>query len=115
MKTIDCFLIGLGNVNRSFLHILELKRERLARQYGLAFRVVAVADSSGVAVNPAGFDPAATRQAKEAGTPVREGFSAIFLPVESKTEIWYNGICGPLVDRQAPLAYPIPARAGRWR
>ncbi|HXF61556.1 MAG TPA: homoserine dehydrogenase [Caldilineaceae bacterium] len=71
MKTVDCFLIGLGNVNRSFLRILEMKRERLASQYGLAFRVTAVADSSGVAVNPDGFDPAAIRQAKEAGRPAR--------------------------------------------
>ena len=47
----DMALIGLGNVGRNFLRILETKGERLAEQYGLAFRVVCVADSSGVAVN----------------------------------------------------------------
>lgn len=72
MKTIDIYLVGLGNVNRSFLRILEIKGERLRRAYGLAFRVVALADSSGVAVAAAGFDPAAIRQAKEAGRPVRD-------------------------------------------
>ena len=72
MRTIDTLLVGLGHVNRNFLRILEMKAERLAAQYGLAFRIVAVADSSGVAVNPAGFDPAATRQAKEAGTRVAD-------------------------------------------
>lgn len=72
MRTIDTFLVGLGHVNRNFLRILEMKAGRLADQYGLAFRIVAVADSSGVAVNPAGFDPAATRQAKEAGTRVAD-------------------------------------------
>jgi homoserine dehydrogenase len=71
-KTVACFLVGLGNVNRNFLRILEMKAERLARDYGLAFRVVAVADSSGVAVDPAGFDPAATRAAKAAGAAVRD-------------------------------------------
>ncbi len=72
MRTIDTLLVGLGHVNRNFLRILEMKAGRLANQYGLAFRIVAVADSSGVAVNPAGFDPAATRQAKEAGTRVAD-------------------------------------------
>jgi homoserine dehydrogenase len=62
-------LIGLGNVGRNLLRILETKHARLAAQYGLALRVVCVADSSGVAVAPAGFDPAAVRRAKEQGIP----------------------------------------------
>jgi homoserine dehydrogenase len=84
LKTIDTFLVGLGNVNRNFLRILEMKGERLAAEYGLAFRIVAIADSSGVALNAQGFDPAATRQAKEAGTPVRKmaGFQSGVTPAE---------------------------------
>src|SRR3954468_21278414 len=70
IKTIDTFLVGLGNVNRNFLRILEMKSARLAAEYGLAFRIVAIADRSGVAVNLQGYDPVTTRQAKEAGTPV---------------------------------------------
>jgi homoserine dehydrogenase len=84
LKTINTFLVGLGNVNRNFLRILEMKGERLAAEYGLAFRIVAIADSSGVAVNAAGFDPAMTRRAKEAGTPVRgmAGFQPGVTPAE---------------------------------
>lgn len=67
IRTITAALIGLGNVNRNFLRILEMKQAELARRYGLAFRIVAVADSSGVAVAPTGFDPAATRRFKETG------------------------------------------------
>ncbi len=70
-KEIRTALIGLGNVGRSFLTILESKQGRLAEQYGLAFRIVCVADSSGVAVNPGGYEPGATRRAKENGVPVR--------------------------------------------
>lgn len=70
IRTLDTALIGLGNVNRSFLAILERKADRLARDYGVAFRIVALADSSGVAHAPAGYDPATTRAAKAAGTPV---------------------------------------------
>ena len=65
-------MIGLGNVNRNFLKILELKADLLERQYGLAFRLVCVADSSGVAINTDGFDPAQLRQFKETGSRVRQ-------------------------------------------
>jgi homoserine dehydrogenase len=70
MQELKTALIGLGNVNRNFLRILEMKEERLAHDYGLRFRIVAVSDSSGVAVQSAGFTPAALRMAKESGTAV---------------------------------------------
>ncbi len=71
-KTINLALSGLGNVGRNFLRIIETKSERLAADYGLALRVVAVADSSGCAVNPDGFDPHALRLHKEAGGQVAD-------------------------------------------
>ena len=70
-QTISTALIGLGNVGRNVLKILEMKQDRLRDEYGLAFRMVCVADSSGAAVAHEGFDPATVRQAKENGTPVR--------------------------------------------
>jgi homoserine dehydrogenase len=70
-REIRTALVGLGNVGRSFLHVLELKQERLREQYGLAFRLVCVADSSGVAVNAEGYNPASLVKAKESGVPVR--------------------------------------------
>ena len=72
IRRVDCALIGLGHVNRNFLAILETKGDLLRERYGLALRVVCIADSSGVAVNPAGFDVAASRQFKAAGGRVRE-------------------------------------------
>lgn len=72
IRTIDTALIGLGNVGRSFLRILELKGERIAAQYGLAFRITCVADSSGVAVQPQGFDPVHLRRHKEDGGRVAD-------------------------------------------
>ncbi len=71
-RTINTALIGLGNVNRGFLQILEERGARLADQYGLAFRIVCVCDSSGVAVNDTGFDPAQTRQFKQNGGKVSQ-------------------------------------------
>lgn len=89
IKFINTYLVGLGNVNRNFLRILEMKAARLAADYGLEFRIVAIADSSGVAVNPAGFDPAATRLAKEAGTRVRDmaGYQKNVTPAELAKEL----------------------------
>jgi homoserine dehydrogenase len=58
-------MIGCGNVGQNFLRILEMKEERLREQYDLAFRIVAVADSSGVAVDAQGFDPVELRRHKE--------------------------------------------------
>lgn len=84
MKTIAVYLVGLGHVGRNVLRILADKRTRLADQYGLDFRVVAVADSSGVATHPDGFDVTALRQAKEAGTRVADlpGYLPDIAPAE---------------------------------
>ena len=71
-RTINLALSGLGNVGRNFLRILETKSERLAADYGLALRVVAVADSSGFAVNMDGFDPRSLRLRKETGGRVAD-------------------------------------------
>ncbi|MEQ1588722.1 MAG: hypothetical protein ABL895_22745, partial [Cyclobacteriaceae bacterium] len=56
MKNVDTVLMGLGTVNIGFLKILADKRRELSRTYNLEFRITAVSDSSGVAINPAGFD-----------------------------------------------------------
>lgn len=72
IRSIDTALIGLGNVNRNFLRILEMKHAELAQRYHLAFRIICVADSSGVAVDPAGYDPTTMRTFKESGGRVCE-------------------------------------------
>jgi len=84
IREINSALIGLGNVGRNFLRILEQKDERLRTQYGLSFRIVCVADSSGVAVNLAGYDWAALREHKEAGERVAElaGFQPGMTPAD---------------------------------
>jgi homoserine dehydrogenase len=67
MKSVDVALVGVGHVGREFLRILDMKEDRLRDDYGLRFRVVLAADSSGVAVDPEGMDPTALRQMKEVG------------------------------------------------
>lgn len=56
IRTVKTALIGLGNVNSSLLKILIDKNKRIAEAYHLHFEMVAVADSSGLAVLDSGFD-----------------------------------------------------------
>ncbi len=50
VQTISIALVGLGNVGQRVLHLLSLKEAHIKERYGLAFKVVAVADSSGAAM-----------------------------------------------------------------
>lgn len=66
LKTIDTILIGLGNVGKGFLQILINDKERLAREYGIALRIVAISNLRyGNFVDPNGFDPQALLSALE--------------------------------------------------
>lgn len=65
-------MLGMGSVNKNLLKILSAKRERLAMDYGIAFKIVAATDSSGIAVNDAGFDGMALVDHKEANGRISE-------------------------------------------
>lgn len=67
MQSVNAALIGVGAVGRGLLEILETRGAQIADAYGLELRIVLAADSSGVAVAPAGFDPAALRAFKHHG------------------------------------------------
>lgn len=92
MKVINTYLVGLGHVGRNVLRILEEKSARLADQYGLTLRVVAVADSSGVAADPAGLDPATVRAAKLAGTSAAglAGYRPDLTPANAAATLHYD-------------------------
>ena len=66
-RTIDLILVGLGNVHRQFLHLLDSRRDVLAERYGLHLRVVGAVDSQGAVANPNGLDPAGLLAHKLAG------------------------------------------------
>ena len=69
-------LLGMGNVHRELLGILERKAECLADRYGVTFPVVACADRSGFVLGPdagGGRIPAgAMLEAKASGGKLRE-------------------------------------------
>ena len=55
-KSVALLLIGAGNVGRRFLELVDAKQDTLRERLGLELRVVGVADSSGVALSPAGLE-----------------------------------------------------------
>lgn len=55
MKTVKTALLGLGTVNVGLLKILDSKKDYLIKKHGVEFLITAVADSSGIAINPNGF------------------------------------------------------------
>jgi len=93
-------IVGLGNVNRNLLNILVQKRERLARNYGIEFLIVLIADSSGVACNKNGYDPSAIISAKASGKHVADMEGA--LPGQSVTDALSNSSCD-LVFEASPV------------
>lgn len=72
IRKIKTALLGLGNVNRSLLNILAQKSETLKSQYNVEFLIVAVADSSGVAISEAGFLYSSLLELKEQKKKVRD-------------------------------------------
>jgi homoserine dehydrogenase len=69
-RTQRLILAGMGNVNRSFLRILQSQAELLRERYNLAFTIVGAADSGGAAIDPAGIEIAALLEAKRGGASV---------------------------------------------
>ncbi len=72
MKRIRTILIGLGTVNRGVLDILINQKQKMHNAHGLELIIVGVADSSGVAVNAAGFDYQELIQLKNQKRHVKE-------------------------------------------
>lgn len=55
-REIPFVLIGLGNIGRNLLDILVHRQAVIAADYGIRFRLVGAADSSGAAIDEAGLD-----------------------------------------------------------
>ncbi len=70
MKQIRVALIGVGNVGRAFLQLMNEKAGLLADRYGLELVLTAAADSSGAVVNNGGIDPHALLAHKQGGKGV---------------------------------------------
>lgn len=63
-------LTGLGNIGRSLLEILHAREKAYRERYGLSFRCLGVADSTGAAYDPAGIPFDTIVAAKRSGRGV---------------------------------------------
>jgi len=71
-QKVDLLLMGVGNVGRRFLELLTQKKEKLEQQLGLTIVVTGAADTSGVALCPAGLDPQVLVDLKAQGLGVAD-------------------------------------------
>ncbi len=68
MNTYNLALLGFGNVGRAFARLLIAKRDTLQREFGIEWRVVAIAARrAGAAIDPQGIDIAQAVEAVERG------------------------------------------------
>jgi len=72
MQRVRFLLIGVGNVGRRFLGLVESKGSTLRERLGLDLVLVGAADSSGIAVNPDGLPIPEIVELKNAGRSVAE-------------------------------------------
>jgi homoserine dehydrogenase len=96
--THSLLLLGLGNVGRSFLQVLDSQAPLLRDRYGVAFRIVGAGDSGGAAVAPEGLDGAAILAAKARGASVatlpgvgRAGMSGLELVRSVRADVVLEG------------------------
>lgn len=115
MKEVDLILVGLGNVHRSFLHLLATRHEVLRTRHDLVVRVVGVADSRGAATDPSGLDPAALLAHKLTGHSVADfvggvhGVSALHLAASLPADMLLEASPVNLHDAQPSLGVVLAA------
>ena len=110
-KQIRLVLVGLGNIGRRFLRVLDLKADHLRTHYGLSFQVVGAADSRGAALDPAGLDLAQVADLKAAGRSVADlpalgqtGMSALELVRQVEADVLCEASPVNLTDGEPGLS-----------
>jgi len=70
VREVRFLLVGVGNVGRRFLEVVACKRDVLGGDLGLCLTFVGAADTSGIAVCPAGLDAGRVVELKSEGRGV---------------------------------------------
>ena len=71
-RSVDFVLVGLGNIGRRLLELITRQRQLLVSRYGLDFRLVGAADSTGAALIPTELNMKAIVDLKLAGRGIAE-------------------------------------------
>ncbi len=120
MKQVRTALLGLGNVNIGLLRILIQKRELLHEQYGLEFLITGVADSSGIAVQPEGFNQEELVELKARKGKVKDiqyflpGIGTDQLPLHAPADLLIESSPVNLIDGNPGLAAARHALQKGW-
>ena len=111
MTKVLMLLMGVGNVGRRFLHVLDLKRESLRHRMGLELQLVGVADRSGFAVCAEGLDIQRILALKTGGRGVstdpewgRPGASTLEMVQQTDADLFLEASPSHMQDGQPGLA-----------
>ncbi len=109
-KEITFALIGLGNIGRNLLDILDRRQAVIGKRHGLCFRLIAAADSKGAAVSSTGLDPRLVCDIKDNGGSVsaypaagQPGMTALEMVKQVPTQILVDASPTNLKDGQPGL------------
>jgi homoserine dehydrogenase len=112
IQQVRLLLMGVGNVGRRFLELLVRKRDTLRDGLGLELIPVGVADTSGVAICPAGLDSQQIVQLKTEGQGVaaysqwgQPGGSALEMVQTAEADLLLEASPANLEDGQPGLSY----------
>jgi len=83
VKTVKVAMLGMGSVNRTLLRILSTKKDRLAKNYGIVFKVIAATDTSGIVTDHSGLDFLALADHKSAGRSLSDLISYKGVQIEN--------------------------------
>jgi homoserine dehydrogenase len=111
MPDVRLLLIGVGNVGRRFLEVIARKQDVLHSDLGLHVKLVGVADSSGIALCPAGLDPQQVVELKTKGHGAaaypqwgRSGVSALDMVRTTEADLLLEASPANLQDGQPALS-----------
>jgi len=100
MRQIHLAIVGLGNVGRRLLELIELKRETLRARYDREFVIVGVCDSTGGAADAAGLQIAKILELKRA----KRGLASYFPDARAETPPcdWARTVAADLLVELTP-------------
>lgn len=99
MKTVRILLGGAGNAALPMLDLMTSEKERVARDFGIEFQLIGVADSKGAAVCAGGLSSAEVAEAKRRDGTVsamdgygRPGMTALDMIASFDADIYVDGL-----------------------
>lgn len=99
LKTVRILIGGMGNAARPMVDLITSERERVARDFGIEFKIIGVADSKGAAISSDGIPSKTVAEIKASAGTVsalpelgRPGMTALEMIDQCEADIYVDGL-----------------------